>query len=487
MKRVLMVAPFFPPRRRVGALRSYRLVRWLGEEGWSPAVVALDSSGTLTASEQDALRTVPVHRIPVGFDATEPSRSFTPSPAATSSSSSSKSGRRQGNTILDRLAACVDRNMPLDTWWPLFRLRERSIRRFAAAQRPDVVWSTGDPWSSHWLGWRLSKELGVPWVADYRDPWTLSRVRIRERSPFSERVDRRLERMFLTRATRVVLTCQAAATRYLERFPELAGRVHVVENSAFEPRSASLAQDPPPGPAPDSPDFAAPAAPAAPPAAAPARDGAFRMLFFGSFRRLSPLDPVLDMLDAVRKQLPNPPGATPPFRIHHIGPLLAEDRERVEARGLAGWFRSMEPVADGRFDRVLNSFDLLLLSTHPMRDDIIPAKLWEYLSVERPILSLCPNPEVGEWIDRFRAGRHLPDPHQAADALLAHLAHLAACRSDDQESGLSGNAPSPSPFPSDPVPAAERADRISARNMARRMARVLDEAAAAGRHGRQRP
>ena len=107
------------------------------------------------------------------------------------------------------------------------------------------------------------------------------------------------------------------------------------------------------------------------------------------------------------------------------------------------------------------SGDLLLLSTHPLRDDIIPAKLWDYLLADRPILSLCPNPEVGEWIDRYRAGIQATDAPHAARMLLGALNEGALAISRD------------------PVPIAERMQRISGRAMAARMAEVFDLAMSA--------
>lgn len=36
----------------------------------------------------------------------------------------------------------------------------------------DVLISTGAPWTDFWIASNLSKATGVPWIADYRDPWS---------------------------------------------------------------------------------------------------------------------------------------------------------------------------------------------------------------------------------------------------------------------------------------------------------------------------
>ena len=35
-----------------------------------------------------------------------------------------------------------------------------------------IILSTGAPWTDFKIGYNLNKTTGVPWVADYRDPWT---------------------------------------------------------------------------------------------------------------------------------------------------------------------------------------------------------------------------------------------------------------------------------------------------------------------------
>lgn len=36
----------------------------------------------------------------------------------------------------------------------------------------DAIVTTGPPQSMHLIGLRLSQATGIPWVADFRDPWT---------------------------------------------------------------------------------------------------------------------------------------------------------------------------------------------------------------------------------------------------------------------------------------------------------------------------
>jgi hypothetical protein len=82
----------------------------------------------------------------------------------------------------------------MDTWVFLFWSAYSKILKEAKNLKPDLIWSTGDPWSGLWLGHKLSKDLKKPWIADFRDPWTLSGLSLRKRSFLSILADKKLEK-----------------------------------------------------------------------------------------------------------------------------------------------------------------------------------------------------------------------------------------------------------------------------------------------------
>src|SRR5690606_17318242 len=52
--------------------------------------------------------------------------------------------------------------------WPLFfRLQ---LRRLEAKYRPELVWSTHPTPSAHTIASLINRKIGVPWIADFRDP-----------------------------------------------------------------------------------------------------------------------------------------------------------------------------------------------------------------------------------------------------------------------------------------------------------------------------
>ena len=374
MPTVLLVAPYFLPRRRVGAMRPLRFAIHLREFGWDPVVMTIASEGSLTAREARLLEGIPVVELRPPFDPT--------------GGSESQLGEGEGR----RPAAgrLLGLRLPVDGWLPFFLWSYPRIVREARRIRPDAVWSTGDPWSGLVITGMLCRKLRIPWIADFRDPWTICRVRSRGRGQIVRALDRRFEGRVLREADVVLFQARETERRYRERFAELGLRATTITNSFDEALLADPVfegESPPPGPG----------------------DG-LRIGFFGRFREMSPAGPVIDALAEAARRRPELAAAV---HVHSFGPLNAEDRSRAEARGLADRFHAEEPVPLEQALSALRRFDILLLSTHPDRDEIIPAKLLEYLAAGRPILSLSPNPEVARILEETGAGVQVP-PDDAA-------------------------------------------------------------------------
>ena len=72
----------------------------------------------------------------------------------------------------------------------------RFLKKYLKEHPVDLIVSTGPPQSMHIIGMKLSKATGLPWIADFRDPWTkifyfkhLSMTRLTER--WHKRMERR--------------------------------------------------------------------------------------------------------------------------------------------------------------------------------------------------------------------------------------------------------------------------------------------------------
>lgn len=376
MKTVFMIAPYFVPRRRVGSLRPYKFVAHLKEFGWKPVVCTIeDKAESLTNTEQQILSDIEIFKVTPPFDRT-----------ANSSGIENNSG--DGHDLLSNwtnsLAEWIDQQVPMDTWFFLFRSSYGKILASAKDANPDIIWSTGDPWSGHWVGQKLAFDLEKPWIADFRDPWTLSDLNLRKRSRFSSWADQKLEKKFVNQADKLIFTSRSTEHLYRvhyrlkqEKTSTIYNSYHLADSGGSSGREwdADLSQN------------------------------FFNILFFGSFRRLSPVTPIARSVAKMEKS------ARSKIRIHSFGTLPQSDKRELEKSGIIDLFVTHDKVIPEQAQSVLEKADLLLVSTSKERKTIIPAKLWDYLSSAKPILSIAPNPEIGEILEKTGAGVHFSN-HQ---------------------------------------------------------------------------
>ena len=87
--------------------------------------------------------------------------------------------------------------------------------------------------TAHCVAYTLSRLTGLPWIADFRDPVTSS-VATHDRLTVSTQM--RWERRVLSRATYSVFTTPGALRSYAERYPEIdrAGRLRFIPNGYDE-------------------------------------------------------------------------------------------------------------------------------------------------------------------------------------------------------------------------------------------------------------
>lgn len=375
MKTVLMIAPYFVPRRRVGSLRPYKFASHLTAFGWKPVVYTIGTPNEeLTPREKKALHGVTIKEINPPFDRTTDKKQ-------SELHKDVEISHRIWTKWSERLAQWFDRQVPMDTWFFLFRSAYSEILKQAETLNPDIIWSTGDPWSGHWLGHKLSGDLKKPWIADFRDPWTLSGLNLRKRSFFSNRADRKLEKKFVSAADKLIFTSKATEELYRNFYSLNPGKADTIYNSfELQNKEAAVSTEQT--------------------WKANIDDSKLNLVFFGSFRRLSPIDPIADAVAELRDDI------QPHLRIHSFGSLEAEDKKKLESLGITDLFVTHEKVVPELAPAVFEKADLLLVSTSGERESIIPAKLWEYMISDKPILSITPNSEIGEILKKTGVGVH---------------------------------------------------------------------------------
>lgn len=385
--RLLIIAYVFPPSESVGARRPGELARFAADRQWDVRVL------TATPADREAPDVgIPESRI---VRAAPVPRSTQIVSTVRRAEARSRVGRRQLLSALGAFGrevlvpdACVNWVVP-------------AVRRFLRRRqgwRPDVIMVTGPPASAYLVAASLARRMDVPWIADYRDLWTVGndywpygRTRLRRA------VDHRLERRLLRSAAGCVTVSEPLAEIMRATFDVDTG---VVMNG-IDRRSAP-ADLPAPG--------TDPRGPAAP------------TLTLAHTGRLNPgkRDPS-PLLEAVA--LLGPEAA----RVHVV--FAGEDngvaRAAVARAGVADSVTNLGEVSAEKSWHVQTAADVLVLVmwNDPRDAGTVPGKFFDYLRARRPILMIGhPEGIVAGIIRSRRAGAVLSDPHDIADQLRRWLA-----------------------------------------------------------------
>lgn len=338
-KTVLMVAFHFPPAAMgSGHLRTLGFARYLPASGWNPIILSARALAYPRTAPIDAGVVPPgcrVHRA-LAFDA----------------------GRQLA--IAGKYPGFMAQPDRWATWWPAAVWQGLGlIRRYHV----DAVWSTYPIMTAHCIGRTLSRMAGVPWIADFRDPVAGS---VGAANPWAAASQRRWERRVLNTADRIVFTTPGALQDYAERYPAVHddGRLAVIENGYDEAAFADL-------PAPETRSANQP----------------LRLLHSGLLYRDGrdplPFFEALARLKAAGKI--NPGDVHVMLRASGSEAVYAREIDRLGIRDLV----TLGPRVSNR-DALLEqaAADALLLFQGSRFNRQIPAKLYEYLRIGRPIFAL---------------------------------------------------------------------------------------------------
>ncbi len=425
MRTVLVIAPYFPPLARVGALRPLKLVRHLGEFGWRSVVLCLPAGGGLVdpALAQAVPGDVTVdHSFAAGPLWWVEMRARTRTVGQEGASLTDARGAL--GRLADRARARFDDWTFVDT--RLVHAPNAVTRAVTLARRHGAraILGCGDPWSGLVTAALAARATRLPLVCDLRDPWTLEPERFAAKAPLIKALERRVERFVFESSSRVVLNTRTALVAYRDAYPDLPGNRFTFQQNCFD----SGLFDEPDGHVGDP-------------------GGGFKMVYFGRFRRFRSMDPVTRLLRRIDMDHPE---LGRRLTLHVVGGVEGEDRDSLEKLGPRIIVRPAVPY--GRSLQVLRCADLLILTLAGSAGLQIPAKLYDYLAADRPVLALAHSPEMAGILDETGMGRCVePDDVRASSLFVADVAN-GTWR---------------------PRPDRDAIEAFSARSMARKIASVL--------------
>ncbi len=224
----------------------------------------------------------------------------------------------------------------------------------------DVVLSSAPPFTCHLIGYALSSACRVRWVADFRDPW----ARAPWGKPGSVRAHQWLETRVVNRADAVVLNTPELHREFAGWYgPETAAKFHVVANGydadVVEPYANSA-----PGPAPP-------------------------VILTHAGNLYGARNP-LPLLEGLATCLRNGTIPTGGIRLNLVGKIASAFGvdHAIDGSASQAPVTRTPPVAHEESLSILAASHVLVV-IQPDTALQVPAKLYEYVGLRRPILALA--------------------------------------------------------------------------------------------------
>ncbi|ARA92991.1 group 1 glycosyl transferase [Rhodothermaceae bacterium RA] len=363
MKRVLLITYYFPPSGGPGVQRVLKFAKYLPAAGWQPAVLTV-ADGAFperdAALHHDVAPDLAIHRT-TSWDPFQWYARLVGRPPEQAARLGSVQGASDWK---ERLAAWVRANVFLPdarVGWVPFAVAEG--RRLLAGEGFDAILTSGPPHSTHLTGWLLHRQTGVPWLADFRDPWTdINYYHELPHTALARRLDAALERGVLRHASAVTTVSPSWQRLLAARTPDRPDAVHVVQNGF------------------DVDDFVASAG-------VESEADRFTLTYVGSLYASRNPVVVWQALRRLREE-----GSLPRFRLRLVGKVDPVVRASLTEAGLddvveePGYRPHDEAVAWMRRSHLL----LLVVEAFPHNAGMITGKLYEYLASGRPVLGIGP-------------------------------------------------------------------------------------------------
>jgi hypothetical protein len=252
-----------------------------------------------------------------------------------------------------------------------------------------VILTSSPPESCHRVGARLARSTGLPWVADFRDPWAFSHLRA---PSWLDRAHSRAEAWTLRRADAIVTVSEGWAGRFRERYPHIP--CYMIRNGHDDRRLGRSTS---------------------------ARR--FHILYTGKLD-LDQQDP-RPFLDGLRTWLTSNPHVDVEVTFSLYGEGAARAEEMLQSAALPQ-LRCTGPIDQPASLAAQAAASVLLLFAWRRDTACVPAKLYDYLAARRRVLVVGPqSSEPGRMVQELGVGTTATDATQVAAILASWYTHWA--------------------------------------------------------------
>jgi glycosyltransferase involved in cell wall biosynthesis len=377
LKKVLVITYYWPPSGGAGVQRWLKFVKYLRQYGWEP-IVYTPENPEAPATDNSLLKDIPKGITVIKRPIWEPYDLY-----------KSFIGQKKGEKI--NAGFLTEKKKPglaekLSVWirgnWFIPDARKfwvkpsvKFLTEYLQKNKVDAIVSTGPPHSMHLIALELKNKLGLPWLADFRDPWTdidfYDKLML---TKSSDEKHKKLEREVLNKADTVL----AIGWHMAEGLKKISGRnIDVIPNGF------------------DEDDFSRKEAPL---------EEKFSISHIGAMN--ADRNPKI-LWVALSELLAENENLKKDLKINFIGKVDYSVLNDLDKFQLANYASKTEYLPHEKTTEAMQTAQILLLALNntPNTIGVISGKLFEYMAAKRPILAIGKeNGDAARIIKETRSG-----------------------------------------------------------------------------------
>jgi len=250
-------------------------------------------------------------------------------------------------------------------------------RQLIKQEKIDVLISRSQPPSSHLAALRLKSLTGLPWIANFSDPWAQSPY-VRYPNSFVKRFNEYLERKVILRADRLTFTTGQTKLLMVNKYKTLdPDKIMVVPNS-YDPSGFTGER---------------------------ITNDKFTITYAGSFYNIRSPEPLFKALQLLNSE----ENITGKIEVKLIG-SIGSFRHLISEYGLENIVRVIDTIPREDALARLYGSDVLLSVDAPSQQPsvFLPSKLVEYLPMGKPILVITPEGASADLVRLTKTGIVVP-------------------------------------------------------------------------------
>ena len=175
MKKVLIITYYWPPSGGIAVHRCLKFAKYLPEFGWEPIVYAPENA------QYPVLDPSNLEQVPQGLTIIKKPiielfglyKKLSGKSDADAASGNPLQVRNEKYNLVDEFAVWFRGNFFIPDARALWvKPSVRFLTSYLENNKVDAILSDGPPHTNTWIACNVSKKTGIPWLADFQDPWT---------------------------------------------------------------------------------------------------------------------------------------------------------------------------------------------------------------------------------------------------------------------------------------------------------------------------